>query len=131
VQTATQSVDVVPIIQVRVPLEEAILLPDVFTELGIDLLAIDTSTGAVIRDENGDVVKYDAFDDTTTNWLPLMLRNSNYIIQPEEVLADNFALLMEWRADGVLPAGTPSRFPVNDVDLLLSLEDRLEGQCAM
>jgi hypothetical protein len=66
-----------------------------------------------------------------TNWVSLMLRNSDFIIQPQEVMADNFALLMAWRANGVLPAGTPSGFPVNDVDLLIAIENRLEGACAI
>jgi hypothetical protein len=34
----------------------------------------------------------------------LRLRDSDFIIQPQEVMADSFALLMEWRANGVLPA---------------------------
>jgi hypothetical protein len=59
-----------------------------------------------------------------------MLRNSDFIIQPEEVMADNFALLMEWRASGILPAGTPSGFPINDIELLVSVENRLRGGCA-
>jgi hypothetical protein len=128
VQTATGSAQVVPIIQVRVPLEEAIRLegPDLFTEVGIDLLAVDITTGDVSRDANGNVVKY-GFDNT--NWVPLMARNTDFIIQPEEVMADNFALLMQWRANGVLPAGTPSGFPVNDVGLLVSIENRLENGC--
>jgi hypothetical protein len=54
-----------------------------------------------MRDVNGDAVLY-GFDNT--NWAPLMLRDSDFIIQPQEVMADNFALLMEWRANGVLPA---------------------------
>jgi hypothetical protein len=41
-----------------------------------------------------------------------MLRNSDFIIQPQEVMADNFALLMAWRANGVLPAGTRAAFRV-------------------
>jgi hypothetical protein len=126
VQTATQSVDVVPIIQMRVPLEEAIQLPDIFAEVGIDLLAVDISTGVVVRDGNGDVVKY-GFDNT--NWISLMQRNTDFIIQPQEVMADNFALLMEWRANGVLPTGTPSGVPINDVNLLVSIEERLRGTC--
>ena len=51
-----------------------------------------------------------------------MLRNSSYIIHPEEILADNFATLMTWRSDGVLPPENPDGFPVNDVDLLIALE---------
>lgn len=126
VQTDNGSADVVPIIQVRVPLGEAIQLPDLFAAVGIDLVAVDVSTGEAIRDGNGDVV-LDGFDNT--NWIPLMARNSDFIIQPQEVMADNFALLMQWRADGVLPATLPDGFPVNDVGLLMSIEDRLQAGC--
>ena len=58
-----------------------------------------------------------------------MLRNSSYIIHPEEILADNFATLMEWRSDGVLPPANPGGFPVNDVDLLTAIEDVLASGC--
>jgi hypothetical protein len=58
-----------------------------------------------------------------------MLRNTSFIIQPEEVLADNFATLMEWRADGVLPPANPDGFPANDVDLLISIEVVLASGC--
>ena len=41
--------------------------------------------------------------------------------------ADNFATLMEWRSDGVLPPANPDGFPVNDVDLLTAIEGVLAG----
>jgi hypothetical protein len=60
-----------------------------------------------------------------------MQRNSEYIIHPEEILADNFATLMEWRAYGGVrpPAENPDGFPVNDVDLLTAIEDVLASGC--
>ena len=58
-----------------------------------------------------------------------MLRNSSFIIHPEEILADNFATLMEWRADGALPPANPGGFPVNDVDLLTAIEGVLASGC--
>jgi hypothetical protein len=58
-----------------------------------------------------------------------MLRNSNYIIHPEELMADNFALLMEWRSTGILPSATPAGFPVNDVGLLEAIQDVLTAGC--
>jgi hypothetical protein len=60
-----------------------------------------------------------------TNWVPLMRRNTSFIIHPEEVVADNFALLMEWRSTGVLPPANPAGFPVNDVNLLVAIQDVL------
>jgi hypothetical protein len=40
-----------------------------------------------------------------------LMRNSSFIIHPEEILADNFATLMEWRSDGVLQPANPGGFP--------------------
>ena len=126
VQSGPESVDVIPVIQSLLPLHEVILLPDFFDALDIVLLAVDPSTGAAHRDSNGDLITYNFGN---TNWVPLMLRNSAFIIQPEEVLADNFATLMEWRADGVLLPANPNGFPVDDLDLLTSIEDVLANGC--
>jgi ferredoxin--NADP+ reductase len=79
-----------------------------------------------LRDSNGDLIK---FNFGNTNWIPLMLRNSSFIIHPEEILADNFATLMEWRSDGVLPPANPDGFPVNDVDLLTAIDHVLTSGC--
>ena len=126
VQSGSESVDVMPVIQSLLPLNEVIQLPNFFDALDIVLLSVDAGTGEALRDSNGDLIKYNFGN---TNWVPLMLRNSSYIIHPEEVLADNFATLMEWRADGVLPPANPDGFPVNDVDLLTAIEDVLASGC--
>lgn len=125
VQSGSQSVDVLPVIQSRLPLAEVIQLPSVFAALDIVLLAVD-KTGQVRRDSNGNLIRYDFGN---TNWVPLMLRNSSYIIHPEELLADNFATLMEWRSTGVLPPANPDGFPANDVNLLRAIEAVLAGKC--
>jgi hypothetical protein len=101
-------------------------LPNFFDALDIVLLSVDAATGEALRDGNGDLIKYNVGN---TNWVPLMLRNSSFIIHPEEVLADNFATLMEWRSDGVLPPANPDGFPANDVDLLVAMEGVLAGGC--
>jgi hypothetical protein len=119
VQSGSKSVDVMPVVQSLLPLNEAIELPNFFDALDIVLLAVDAETGEALRDGNGDLIKYNFGN---TNWIPLMLRNSSFIIHPEEVLADNFATLMEWRSDEVLPPANPDGFPVNDVDLLTAIE---------
>jgi hypothetical protein len=119
VQAGSESVDVMPVIQSLLPLDEVIQLPNFFDALDIVLLSVDPGTGEALRDGNGDLIK---FNFGNTNWIQLMLRNSSFIIQPEEVLADNFATLMEWRSDGVLPPANPGGFPVNDVDLLTEIE---------
>ena len=126
VQSGSESVDVIPVIQSLLPLNEVIQLPNFFDALDIVLLSVDADTGEALRDGNGDLIKYNFGN---TNWVPLMLRNSSYIIHPEEILADNFATLMEWRSDGVLPPANPDGFPVNDVDLLTAIEDVLASGC--
>jgi hypothetical protein len=126
VQSGSETLDVMPLIQSLLPLNEVIQLPNFFDALDIVLLSVDAGTGEALRDSNGDLIKYNFGN---TNWVPLMLRNSPFIIHPEEVLADNFATLMEWRADGILPPANPGGFPVNDVDLLTAIEDILTSGC--
>jgi hypothetical protein len=126
VQSGSQSVNVMPLIQSLLPLNEVIQLPNFFDALDIVLLSVDAGTGEAVRDGNGDLIKYNFGN---TNWIPLMLRNSSFIIHPEEILADNFATLMEWRSDGVLPPANPDGFPVNDVELLSAMEGVLASGC--
>ena len=115
-----------PVIQSLLPLNEVIQLPNFFDALDIVLLSVDAGTGEALRDSGGDLIKYNFGN---TNWVPLMLRNSPFIIHPEEVLADNFATLMEWRADGILPPANPGGFHDNDVDLITAIEDLLARGC--
>ena len=122
VQSGPESVDVMPVIQSLLPLNEVIQLPNFFDALDIVLLSVDAGTGEALRDGNGDLIKYNFGN---TNWIPLMLRNSSFIIHPEEILADNFATLMEWRSEGVLPTANPGGVPVNDVDLLTAIQSVL------
>ena len=126
VQSGAARVDVMPVIQSLLPLDEVIQLPNFFDALDIVLLSVDASTGEALRDGNGDLIKYNFGN---TNWIPLMLRNSSYIIHPEEILADNFATLMEWMSDGILPPANPDGFPVNDVDLLIAIDKVLTSGC--
>jgi len=127
VQSSSGSVDVLPVNQSLVPLREAIQLPNFLAALDIVLLSVDRNTGEARRDRNGNLIKYNFGN---TNWVPLMQRNSSFIIHPEEILADNFATLMEWRADGILPPANPGGFPVNDVNLLVAIGDVLGHGCA-
>ena len=131
VQTPDGAREVVPVLQSTVPLEDIIELPTsgpppIFGVLDIVLLPVDIGTGAVLRDASGEPIRY-GFGNTS--WVPQMQRNSSYIIHPEELMADNFALLMEWRSSGVIPATTPSGFPVNDVALLTAIEELLAAGC--
>jgi hypothetical protein len=126
VQAGSASVDVMPVIQSLLPLNEVIQLPNFFDAVDIVLLSVDAGTGEALRDGNGDLIKYNFGN---TDWVPLLLRNSPFIIHPEEVIADNFATLMEWRSDGVLPPTNPGGFPIEDVDLLTALEGVLGSGC--
>jgi hypothetical protein len=127
VQTASGSADVLPILQSLLPLEEAILLPNFVRSDALDivLLSVD-DTGQVLRDGNGNLITYNFGN---TNWVPLMQRNTSYIIDPEEALADNFATLMEWRSTGVLPVDNPAGDPINDVNLLVAIQEVLASGC--
>lgn len=131
VQTPDGPRDVVPVLQSAVPLEDIIELPTsgppaIFGVLDIVLLPVDIGTGAVLRDASGAPIRY-GFG--SSSWVSQMQRNSTYIIHPEELMADNFALLMEWRSSGVIPAATPSGFPVNDIALLTAIEEVLSAGC--
>ena len=58
VQSGSQSVDVMPVIQSLLPLNEVIQLPNFFDALDIVLLSVDPDTGEALRDGNGDLIKY-------------------------------------------------------------------------
>jgi hypothetical protein len=77
----------------------------------------------VLRDAVGAPIIHPLED---TDLVDRMARNTSYMIHPQEVIADNFALLMEWRATGVqpdaVPGGPGEGFPVNDVPLLQAIE---------
>lgn len=126
VQTSTgESVYVIPITQAAVPLEEFIQLPTPFAGIDVPLLAVDIATGKAIRDENGAPVLYNFGN---TNYVPKVLRNTNFIIAPDEILADNFSLLMLWRKNGELPMDNDGA-PIDDVSLLESMEEILAADC--
>lgn len=127
VESETGIVEVMPVIQSLLELNEVIQLPNIFDAVDIALLAVDSGTGKALRNGNGDLVTYNFGN---TNWVPQMLRNSSYVIHPEEILADNFATLMEWRSDGALPPTNPSGFPANDVNLLIDMERALQHSCS-
>jgi hypothetical protein len=135
VQTDSGTVDVTPVYQAAVPLEEFIAISEgglraVFEALDFVLLPVDTGARTVLRDDRGKPVIY-KFDDT--DWIDRMQRNSSYIIHPDEIMAENFALLMEWRHSGTMPESIPGGpgegFPVNDKELLREIEKILTAGC--
>jgi hypothetical protein len=129
VDTGSGNADVVAVIQSTISLEDLLKLPGadaIFGVLDIVLLAVDRHTGEVLRDDSGSLIKYNFGN---TDWVQRMLRNSSYIIDPEELMADNFATLMEWRANGFLASENPSGFPANDINLLVAIENVLRAGC--
>jgi hypothetical protein len=137
VQAASGPVDVTPAYQAAVPLEEFIAMSEggmsmgaVFEAIDFVLLPVDTGTRAVLRDDRGYPITY-RFGDT--DWVERMQRNSSYIIHPDELMAENFALLMEWRRSGTLPESVPggpgAGFPMNDIGLLEEIQNVLTAGC--
>jgi hypothetical protein len=135
VQTASGPVDVTPAYRAAVPLEEFIAISEFgmrafFEAIDFVLLPVDTGARAVLRDGSGYPIIY-RFDDT--DWVERMQRNSSYIIHPDELMAENFALLMEWRRSGAVPESVPGGpgegFPVNDVGLLEEIQRILTAGC--
>ncbi len=126
VQAGSERVQVMPLLFSRLPLSEVLRLTNIMESLNMALVSVDTTTGEARRGDDGHPIAYNL---DNTNWVALMSRNTSYIIHPEEVLADNFATLMEWRADGVVPRANPSGFQVNDMNLLNAIRDVLETGC--
>jgi len=137
VQAASGPVDVTPAYQAAVPLEEFIAISEdgmsmgaFFEAIDFVLLPVDTGTRAVLRDGSGYPIIYHFGD---TDWIERMQRNSSYIIHPDEVMAENFALLMEWRRSGTVPESVPggpgAGFPVNDIGLLEEIQKVLTAGC--
>jgi hypothetical protein len=137
VQTASGPADVTPAYQAAVPLEEFIAISEggmiagaFFEAVDFVLLPVDTRTRAIRRDDSGYPITY-RFGDT--DWIERMQRNSSYIIHPDELMAENFALLMEWRRSGTVPESVPggpgAGFRVNDVQLLEEMQKVLTAGC--
>jgi hypothetical protein len=135
VQSDIGLIYVTPVIQTTVPVEKVIEFstegrPKIFDVLDILLLVVDPLTGEVIRNEKGLPISY-RFNNT--DWAKRVQRNTSYIIGPEEIMADNFALLMEWRISGVIPTKVPGGpgkgFSVNDIELLRKIEMLLSADC--
>lgn len=135
VDTPHGPVDVVPLIRTTIPLEEAIRLPiggppAIARHIELVLVAVDPQTGRVQRDSAGAPITYPLDD---TDLADRMARNTSYMLHPQEVIADNFALLMEWRATGmqpdIVPGGPGEGFLVNDIPLLQAIERVLTDGC--
>jgi hypothetical protein len=108
VQLAGGDADVVPMLRSAEALEEALESPDFFALLRIELLRVDLARGELITEPHGGITAIAAED---TDYYELASVNTSYVLHAEEVLADNFALLMERRLD---PEVEPERPEVLD-----------------
>jgi hypothetical protein len=95
---------IIPLLIFRTPLEQAIAFASLLDAVRVSLLQIDPDAGTVVRDADGAPVLLDA---STTDWSRRIGRNTNYTIHPEEVLADNHALLVRRRLGSTAPVTDP------------------------
>ncbi len=96
---------VVPLLICPLPLADVLERTSVLGVVRAMLLAIDPRAGTVARDAHGAPV---LIDPQTTDWSRLIARNSAYTIHPEEVLADNLALLVRRRLGDADPPADPA-----------------------
>lgn len=85
---------VVPLLSCPVPLAEAIGRDSVLETVRVALLEVDPTAEAVVRDADGAPMTLEV---EATDWSRRLARNTRYTIHPEEVLADNLALLVRRR----------------------------------
>ncbi len=113
---------VIPLLACSMPLAEAIGRDSVLETVRVALLEIDPSAGAVVRDADGAPTTLEA---DATDWSQRLARNTKYTIHPEEVLADNFALLVRRRLGHGVAVADPAFLGAFE-DALAS---RHEGGC--
>ncbi len=105
---------VVPLLTCPVPLAEAIGRDSVLRTVRVALLEIDPITGDVVRGADGEPI---TLEPAATDWARRLDRNTRYTIHPEEVLADNLALLVRRRLGHDVP--------IADLSFLDAFEDAL------
>ena len=101
----------VPILTAKAPLADVLESPTALGAVQVSLLEIDSHEGTVVRDADGAPV---LVEPSATDWAERLGRNTAYTIHPEEVLADNHALLVRRRLG--------STAPVPDADFLALFE---------
>jgi len=97
---------VVPLLTCPSPLADVLDRSSVLGVMQTMLLAIDPGTGTVERNASGAPV---LLTPESTDWAQRLARNSAYTIHPDEVLADNLALLVRRRL-GVAVAPADAEF---------------------
>ena len=96
---------VVPLLTCPLPLVDVLEQTSVLGFVRTTLLEIDPEAGTVVRDGGGAPV---LIDTQATDWSRRIARNSMYTIHPEEVLADNLALLVRRRLGAAPPPPDPA-----------------------
>jgi hypothetical protein len=96
---------VIPLLLCPTPLAEAIGRSSVLDAVRVSLLEIDPGASTVVRDADGAPVLIEA---SATDWARRIGRNTAYTIHPEEVLADNHALLVRRRLGSAAPVLDPA-----------------------
>jgi hypothetical protein len=96
---------VIPMLICPTPLAEALEKATALEAVRVSLLQIDPETRTVVRDSKGAPVLLDA---SATDWSRRIGRNTSYTIHPEEVLADNHALLVRRRLGSAAAVADPS-----------------------
>ncbi|HEX7664019.1 MAG TPA: hypothetical protein VF407_05905 [Polyangiaceae bacterium] len=82
---------VVPLMVSSLPIAQAATRSSVLDVAPVRLLAIDPDDGEALRDADGALL---LIDPESTEWAERIGRNTRYTLHPEEVLADNHALLV-------------------------------------
>ena len=83
--------DFVPLLTCPRPLADVLEQPSVLGVMRLTLLEIDVEASRVVRDDSGRLV---LVDPAFTEWSARLARNTAYTLHPEEVLADNFSLVV-------------------------------------
>ncbi len=96
---------VVPLLTCPLPLADVLERTSVLGVVRAMLLEIAPDAATVVRDAGGAPV---LIDPRATEWSRLIARNSTYTIHPEEVLADNLALLVRRRLGATPPPADPA-----------------------
>ena len=92
----------VPLLTCPLPLAEVLERTSVLGVVRPTLLEIDPDAGTALRDASGAPILVDPRE---TEWAQRLARNTTYTIHPEEVLAENLALLVRRRLGATeLPA---------------------------
>ncbi len=86
----------VPLLVMGRPLEAVLALESPFSALRIVLIEVDPQT-ALVKTSCAGPCTVDAGE---SDWAARLAKNTDYAIHPEEVLADNFALLVKARSGG-------------------------------